>query len=142
MLKALIPFDGSDNALRAVDHLISLVRAREPMEVHLLQVREPIHSWEIRRVLTADEIAALQQLSEGEDALQAARQRLEAAGISYTATILVGDVAQTIARHATEIGCDKIIMGSSGASAIAGLLLGSVTTKVIHFARVPVTVVK
>jgi len=104
-------------------------------------VREPIDSWEIRRVLTADEIAAL-QLSEGEDALQAARQRLDAAGISYTATILVGDVAQTIARHATEIGCDKIIMGSSGASAIAGLLLGSVTMKVIHLAQVPVTVVK
>ena len=141
MLKALIPFDGSDNALRAVDHLISLVQAREPMEVHLLHVREPIDSWEIRRVLTAEEIAAL-QLSEGEDALQAARQRLEAAGISYTATILVGDVAQTIARHATEIGCDKIIMGSSGASAIAGLLLGSVTMKVIHLAQVPVTVVK
>ncbi len=141
MLKALIPFDGSANALRAVDHLISLVQAREPMEVHLLHVREPIDSWEIRRVLTADEIAAL-QLSEGEDALQAARQRLEAAGISYTATILVGDVAQTIARHATEIGCDKIIMGSSGASAIAGLLLGSVTMKVIHLAQVPVTVVK
>ncbi|ACV33901.1 universal stress protein [Accumulibacter sp.] len=141
MLKALIPFDGSDNALRAVDHLISLVQAREPMEVHLLHVREPIDSWEIRRVLTADEIAAL-QLSEGEDALQAARQRLDAAGISYTATILVGDVAQTIARHATEIGCDKIIMGSSGASAIAGLLLGSVTMKVIHLAQVPVTVVK
>ncbi len=141
MLKALIPFDGSDNALRAVDHLISLVQAREPMEVHLLHVRQPIDSWEIRRVLTADEIAAL-QLSEGEDALQAARQRLEAAGISYTATILVGDVAQTIARHATEIGCDKIIMGSSGASAIAGLLLGSVTMKVIHLAQVPVTVVK
>ncbi len=141
MLKALIPFDGSANALRAVDHLISLVQAREPMEVHLLHVREPIDSWEIRRVLTAEEIAAL-QLSEGEDALQAARQRLEAAGISYTATILVGDVAQTIARHATEIGCDKIIMGSSGASAIAGLLLGSVTMKVIHLAQVPVTVVK
>jgi len=141
MLKALIPFDGSDNALRAVDHLISLVQAREPMEVHLLHVREPIDSWEIRRVLTADEIAAL-QLSEGEDALQAARQRLEAAGISYTATILVGDVAQTIARHAAEIGCDKIIMGSGGASAITGLLLGSVTMKVIHLAQVPVTVVK
>jgi len=141
MLKALIPFDGSDNALRAVDHLISLVQAREPMEVHLLHVRQPIDSWEIRRVLTADEIAAL-QLSEGEDTLQAARQRLEAAGIAYTAKILVGDVAQTIARHAAEIGCDTIIMGSGGASAIAGLLLGSVTTKVIHFAQVPVTVVK
>ena len=141
MLKALIPFDGSDNALRAVDHLISLVQAREPMEVHLLHVREPIDSWEIRRVLTADEIAAL-QMSEGEDTLQAARQRLEAAGISYTAKILIGDVGETIARHAAEVGADKIIMGSRGASAIAGLLLGSVTTKVIHFAQVPVTVVK
>ncbi|WP_300453063.1 universal stress protein [Accumulibacter sp.] len=141
MLKALIPFDGSDNALRAVDHLIHLVRNREPMTVHLLNVREPIDAWEVRRVLTADEITAL-QLSEGDDILQPARQRLDAAGVPYVAEVLIGDVGPTIARHAEESGCDKIIMGSRGVSAIAGLLLGSVTTKVIHFAQVPVTVVK
>lgn len=141
MLKALIPFDGSECALRAVDHLVSLVQGREPMEVHLLHVREPIDSWEVRRVLTAEEIAAL-QLSEGDDILQAARQRLDAAGIPCTAKVLVGEIAPTIARYAEEIGCAKIIMGSRGVSAISGLLLGSVTTKVIHFARVPVTVVK
>ena len=141
MLKALIPFDGSECALRAVDHLISLVQGHEPMAVHLLHVREPVDGWEIRRVMTSEEIAAL-QLSEGEDALQAARQRLDAAGIPYVAEVLIGDIGQTIARYADEVGCDKIVMGSRGESAISGLLLGSVTTKVIHFARVPVTLVK
>lgn len=141
MLKALIPVDASETALRAVDHFISLVQGREPMEVCLLHVREPVDAWEIRRVLTADEIAALQR-SEGEDVLQAARQRLDAAGIPYTAEVLIGEIGATIARHAEETGCDKIIMGSRGESAISGLLLGSVTTKVIHLAHVPVTVVK
>lgn len=141
MLKALIPFDGSENALRAIDHLIGLVQEHEPMKVHLLHVREPVDSWEMRRMLKADEISAL-QVAEGEDVLQAARQRLDAAGIPYTAEVLIGEIGPTIARRAEEIGCAKIIMGSRGASAITGLLLGSVTTKVLHFAHVPVTIVK
>lgn len=141
MLKALIPFDGSENALRAIDHLIGLLHKREPMEVHLLHVREPVDSWEMRRMLKADEISSL-QVSEGEDVLQAAKQRLDAAGIPYTAEVLIGEIGTTIARHAEAIGCDQIIMGCRGASAISGLLLGSVTTKVLHLTHVPVTIVK
>lgn len=141
MRKTLVPFDGSENALRAVDHVVALIREHQAIDLHLLHVREPIDSWEVRRVLTAEEISAL-QLSEGEDVLQAARERLDAAGIRYAAEVLVGDVGRTIAERAEEIGCDQIIMGSRGVSAIAGLLLGSVTTKVLHFAHVPVTIVR
>ena len=141
MLKALVPVDGSDNSLRAVRHLISLVKGREPMEVYLLNVQEPIDAWEVRRCFKEEEIEAL-QVSAGGDALQAAKALLDEAQVPYTAQVLIGDVAQSIARYAKDIGCDKIIIGSRGTTSLANLLLGSVATKVIHLTDVPVTLVK
>jgi nucleotide-binding universal stress UspA family protein len=47
-----------------------------------------------------------------------------------------------IAALAWELGCDLIVMGTHGMGSIAGLALGSVASKVIHLAGVPVTVVK
>src|SRR5512143_2141229 len=101
MLKALLPVDGSENSLRAVKHLITLVQGREPMDVHILNVQEPIVAWEVKRCFKAEEIEAM-QVSAGGDALQAARTALEEAAIPYTAQVLIGDVAESIARHARE----------------------------------------
>ncbi len=43
MLKALEPIDGSANSLGAVRHIIKLVKDREPLEIHLLNVQPPMH---------------------------------------------------------------------------------------------------
>ncbi len=141
MLKALLPVDGSENALRAVRHLIALVQGREPMEVFLLNVQEPIDAWEVRRCFKPEEIEAMQEV-QGGDALKAARELLEQAGVPFTAEVLIGDLAPSIAGYAKSMGCDKIIMGTRGMTPLANLLMGSVATKVIHLADVPVTLVK
>ncbi len=41
-----------------------------------------------------------------------------------------------------KLGCDVIVMGTRGLSSVTGLLLGSVATRVIHEASVPVTLIK
>jgi len=38
--------------------------------------------------------------------------------------------------------CDAIIMGTRGMGSLANLVIGSVTTKVIHLVEVPVTLIK
>jgi len=141
MKKVLIPVDGSESSLRAVRHLIEMVRCREPVEVFLLNVEEAQDSWEVRRFLTAEEIARIQQ-GEGEDALSAARALLDEAGVAYSHQVAIGPIAETIAKFAHDQGIDNIVMGARGHGAIANLLLGSVVTKVIHLASMPVTVVK
>ena len=141
MLKALLPVDGSENSLRAVKHLINLVQGREPMDVHILNVQEPIDAWEVRRCFKAEEIEAMQE-SAGGDALQAARMLLEEAAIPFTAQVLIGNVAEAVARYAQEIGADKIIMGTRGLTPLANLMLGSIATKVIHLTEIPVTLVR
>jgi nucleotide-binding universal stress UspA family protein len=51
-------------------------------------------------------------------------------------------VAPTLVKHAASKGCDMIYMGTRGLTATSGLLLGSVATRVLHLARVPVVLVK
>ena len=80
--------------------------------------------------------------SKGGDALQSARSLLDAAKVRYTPQVLIGPVAETIAKTALEQNCDGIVMGTRGLGAVAGMLLGSVTSKVIHLADVPVTLIK
>ncbi len=141
MIKALVPVDGSRNACRAVEHVVALITGREPMEVHLLNVQAPIETWEVRSHMPEAEIAAWQR-TRGEEALAQAKAILDAARIPYSAHVLIGEVAQTIARFAAEQSCHKIIMGTRGMGAIENLVLGSISTKVIHLSSVPITLVK
>jgi nucleotide-binding universal stress UspA family protein len=141
MLKALLAVDGSENSLRAVRHLIDLVQGREPMEVFLLNVQEPIDAWEVKRMFPEEELEAM-QVSKGGDALQAAKALLDASHVACHPQVLIGDVAHSIAQYAKDMGCDKIVIGTRGHGSLANLLLGSVATKVIHLTDVPVTLVK
>lgn len=141
MIKFLIPVDGSEPSDNAVRHLIRLARELEAVEIHLLNVRGPVAAWEVRRFLTEEEIDQAQR-AEGENELQSARALLDAAGLTYGAEVRIGSIAQTIADYAAERGCDAILMGSHGRGGLANLLLGSVATKVVHLAPVPVTLVR
>jgi nucleotide-binding universal stress UspA family protein len=141
MIKALVPVDGSENACRAVRHVVTLIRGREPMEVHLLNVQAPIASWEVRSHLTDEEVASWQK-TRGEEALGSARAILTEAGITFFDHVRIGDVAKTIAHFAKDREFDKIVMGTRGMGAIENLVMGSVSTKVIHLSDVPVTLVK
>ncbi|GAB4451773.1 MAG: universal stress protein [Rhodocyclaceae bacterium] len=141
MLKALVPVDGSANSDRAVRHVIELVTGGSPLEILLLNVQEPIDSWEVKRFMPAEEIEAM-QIEKGGDALQSARALLDAAGVAYTPQVLIGPIAETIARHSADQGCHKIIMGTRGMTALESLVLGSITMQVVHLSSVPVTLVK
>lgn len=46
MLKLLVPMDGSESALRAVDHVVKLAEANASLSVLLLYVHyEPVPPW-------------------------------------------------------------------------------------------------
>lgn len=141
MRKVLIPVDGSPNSDRAVKHVIALSRACQALDILLLNVQEPVDSWEVRSFLKPAEIEAMEE-TKGGDVMQSARALLDDAGVAYVPSVLIGPVADVIARYAREQGCDTIVMGTRGLGAIEGLVLGSVATKVIHLANMPVTLVK
>lgn len=140
-MKILLPVDGSDHSDRATQHVIATSQGCAAREVHLVNVQPPIDTVEVRSHLPASEIEAMQQ-TRGGDALASARALLDRAGITYTPAVLLGPVAETIAQYAVDNGCKKIVMGTRGLGAIGSVLMGSVTTRVLHLTDLPVTLVK
>ena len=142
MKRLLVPIDGSANSLRALRHAIRLVQEHGSESLHLVYAHpEPVLYGELSVYVPREKIEELQR-QHGEGILSGGEEILNEAGIDYTREILVGPVAATIARRADELGCDLIVMGTRGMTPIAGMVMGSVTMKVVHFANVPVTLVK
>ena len=54
----------------------------------------------------------------------------------------MGPIAMTIVDYAKRHGCHQIFMGKRGLGLVTGLVMGSVTTKVVSLADIPVTLVK
>lgn len=141
MLKTLLPVDGSKTSLRAVEHVIKLVQASEPMEILIANVRVPADAWELQSFLKESEIHAMQD-AKGNDALDAASALLDAAGIACKRRLLHGAIAESLVALAHDEKCDKIVMGARGESLLGEVLIGSVTQAVIRLTDIPVTVVK
>jgi nucleotide-binding universal stress UspA family protein len=140
MEKVLLPIDGSDQSRRAIDFfIVTRAKHRGPVEAVLLNVQP---TPEIRALAMRPEVILSDLRQSAENELAETRERLVAAGIPSKARIEFGNVAETVVEVAREEGCHQIIMCTRGRGAIAGLLLGSVATKVLHLTDIPVTFVK
>jgi len=69
------------------------------------------------------------QVDEGTEELKFAQSLLDAAGVPYTSTVLVGRSAETIVKTARELGCDRIIFGQDQPG-LAGRIFGSLAQQV------------
>jgi nucleotide-binding universal stress UspA family protein len=141
-MKILLPVDGSECALRAVDHLIAhCAWFRDVPEIHLLHVHAPIPIGRVQAHVGKETLHGY-YLEESQELLLLAQSRLDAAGRFHTTHIHVGQPAEVIAKIAGELECDLIIMGTHGRSGVAGLVMGSVAQRVLHQAACPVLLVK
>jgi len=142
MARFLVAVDGSDHAVRAVKHLLQVASdSKASVEAHILNVQPPIAIGGIKRAVTQEMIDDYYR-DEGNQMLNSVRQLLDKSSVPHTYHIGIGPIAETIIDYGREHGCTHIIIGSRGLGSLSGLLLGSVATKVLHLAEVPVTVVK
>ena len=135
----LIPTDGSEGVFEALEHGIDLA-GRHDATVHALYVVDQ------RQFLGApDDIR--EELSrtlhaEGEDAVAAVAERVNAAGVEVTSSVVVGIPHSDILEYVEAVGIDVIVMGTHGRTGRDRLTnLGSVTERVVKGSSVPVLVV-
>ena len=141
-MKILLPVDGSSCSLRAVDQLIDLIDClREIPEIHVLHVHPPIPIGRVQAHVGKETLHA-DYLEESQQHLLAAQQKLDAAGRFHTTHIHVGQPAEVIAKVAGELACDLIVIGTHGRGPVAGMVMGSVASRVLHLAACPVLFVK
>lgn len=69
-------------------------------------------------------------------------KRLKESGLKYLERYMEEPAGTMIPTVAEREQCEMIIIGSRGLSNIEGLIIGSVTHKVLHVAKCPVLVVK
>ena len=141
--RVLLAVDGSDNAARAVRHVIGVredLRDPDALELHLLNVRRPV-SGEISRFVPGENLKEYHH--EGsEAALAPARALLDAAGLKAQEHRRIGNPAQTISQVAEQLGCDLVVMGTRGLGGVAAGLVGSVAQATVAQCGVPVLLVK
>src|SRR5262245_9380778 len=139
MMNVVIAVDGSQNALEAVRHGAKLAAPNPDVRLHLVNVQPPLPS-AAARFVARDTLHAFHQ-EEGQKVLIQARALLDQSKIPYDFHISVGNPAEAIAAYAVECKADQIVMGTRGLGSLAGLILGSVATRVLHLAKVPVTLI-
>lgn len=140
MQRILVAIDGSSIALHAADNASDLA-SHTGAEVTLATVVEPPQpATDLRSERTLR--ALLDALrSTGEGHLHEARQRCHEKGIEAKTMLREGDPAAELLRMAKEINADLIVCGSHGRGVVGRLMLGSVSSKIVHRSRVPVLVV-
>jgi nucleotide-binding universal stress UspA family protein len=135
----LVPTDGSTGTSAVLDHALAIA-ADNDARVHGIHVVD-------RRLYVAasketkDEVAESLE-TDGRQALEDLRARVEAAGLDCVTELAEGIPDNRIREYAAEAGVDLIVMGThghTGPDLIANL--GSTTERVLESAPVPVLVV-
>jgi len=137
-MKALVATDGSPHAQAALEGLVSrLAWFKAPPTVELVTVHAAI-PYGRAAAWAGHDVVEKYYAEESDAAIKPAAELLRARGVDFHAVKLVGEAAHEIVKHAQESGCDLIVMGTHGQGAVANLVMGSVTTKVIALSKVPV----
>ena len=152
--KILVPLDGSEHSLRALEIAIQIARkfGGKITLIHVYSVAigpvimpepttltppmmPPMTSAEVAKAVEAIRKAGASILADGE-------QKVKAEEVQVETILREGHIVQEIIRTAKEGKFDLIVIGGRGISRIRELLLGSVTDGVIHHASCPVLVIK
>ena len=139
-MKIVVAVDGSEISQRAVKFAIKLARASEKPQITLVAVNPELFPGVERKI--GAEAAARHHADSHASMMDAAVKTLTRAKVEFKERREVGDIASTILDVARKARADVIVMGSHGRGAVSGLLLGSVSGKVLAQADVPVTIVR
>jgi nucleotide-binding universal stress UspA family protein len=133
----LIAVDGSEYSNKALAYARDMAQT---CRATLWLVRVFAHPSDLLGYDDFEKIYAKRKCA-GQLVLDAATERLGESDCEVREELVEGPEAESIINCAKNNQADLIIMGTRGMGGIKGLLLGSVSRKVIHYATCPVMVV-
>ncbi|SHH38320.1 universal stress protein [Halobaculum gomorrense] len=133
----LFPYDGSDGASDALDHVAAIASWCDAT-VHVLYVADT--NRDSVTVVGGEAVDSL--VTRGEETVDEARAALTARGVDHEAEVAQGGPARTIVDYAERYGLDLIAMPTNGRKGLSRRILGSVTEKVVRLSPVPVLAVR
>ena len=141
-MKILFATDGSSCAQRALNSLADRLRwFHGSVELTLLNVHPPV-PYKQAAAWAGKEALESYYAEEGAAALKPAADELTARAVPHRLDKRVGEPAPVIVQAAKEGQFDLIAMGTHGHTALENLVMGSVATKVLAHAPVPVLLLR
>ena len=139
MNRVLVAVDGSDPAQKAAG-LAAEIAGRFNVGLTLVYVIPRLLLPPDAYGLTLEEIDE-EHRKHAEKLLADAVDRLRAPGIQVDSQLLSGSPAEAIAEWAAQHDVGLVVVGSRGRGAVARVLLGSVSDRLVHISSKPVLVV-
>ncbi len=138
----LIPYDGSEQADRAVAHAIERFADSKLVMLTVINPAESVYATGEGAVSPFPENWYESAEEQAKEMVARAIEQAEEAGVDASSDVVVGRPGRAIVDYAQEHDMDHIVMGSHGRSGVSRILLGSVAETVIRRSPVPVTVIR
>lgn len=142
--KILLPNDGSPVSQKAVKQGVAFAQSVGAKVVGFYcaeDYRALIYTEYVPPALLSEAEFQAQSKKVAEKRLALVQKAAKAAGVPYEGFYLVNTAPwEAIIEAARKKKCDLIFMGSHGYKGLAGLLLGSQTTKVLTHSKIPVLI--
>ncbi len=138
--KILVPVDGSENSLRALDHAIYLAEKTGANITAMNVIENPPTVYVESQKLLNNLLANFR--AESAKILDKCKQIAEKSDVKIETVIGEGDAASNIVGYAQKGDFDTIIIGRRGLGRFKEMVLGSISNKVLHHAKCTVMIVK
>ena len=137
-MKILVAIDGSECSVRAVEFAAKLTSISGSAMSVLNVVPHVKTTKEDLIILMKEELGSPEKA--GQKYLDHAKEVAQKEGVTPETILKEGNPPDVIIEESA--GYDLLVVGSHGKGAFDELLIGSISRKVVHRAKVPVTVVK
>ncbi len=142
--KILVPVDGSDPSWKALEYAAEIGR-KFNSDLIIAHIIQPFYNAGFLAIPIDSNFLATQVADMNKNAEKILRAASEKVG-NFPGKIDIkienGHPSERILSLAKEHHCDTIVIGSRGLSGIAEFVLGSVSSNIAQYAKVPVFIVK
>lgn len=141
-MRILVPVDGSRHSMRAAEYVAGELSVLPYAKVVILAVVSFVDASLVSESPIPAEAFAREAMRRARQHLEKARNFFSGKHSLVEDVLLTGDPADIIIRFVRENNINKIVMGSRGLNDFKGMVLGSVSHKVLAYVDIPVTIVK
>lgn len=136
----LVPIDGSDNSYRALDAAL-LLSEKLGSNITVIHVMEEVPITHIGSEKMLNELLKAYK-KENQDILLKCTEIANQKGLTIKTLLLQGNPASTILDYNKKEKFDLVIMGSRGLGKFKELILGSVSSKIVHHSPCAVLLIR
>ena len=136
----LVPIDGSDNSYRALDAAL-LLSEKLGSNITVIHVMEEVPITHIGSEKMLNELLEASK-KENQDILLKCTEIANQKGLTIKTFLLQGNPASAILDYNKKEKFDLVIMGSRGLGKFKELILGSVSSKIVHHSPCAVLLIR